>query len=101
MAIQTSCSCGRRLVLRDELAGKVIRCPECARDVAVARRSDAAADELVEVVPVVEVECGVRWLDTALDEGRSPTEGHRPTIQSCVQPQHSKLPAATPPPLPG
>jgi hypothetical protein len=30
MAIEINCSCGRGLNLRDELAGKHIRCPACA-----------------------------------------------------------------------
>jgi len=35
MPIDLSCSCGRVLVLRDELAGKTIRCPQCQAELTV------------------------------------------------------------------
>jgi hypothetical protein len=46
MAIQTRCICGRELTLRDELAGKVIRCPQCAQALPV----PATMAEVVEIV---------------------------------------------------
>lgn len=46
MAIQLQCTCGRSLTLRDELAGKIIRCPACAGALTV----PSAAEEVVEVV---------------------------------------------------
>src|SRR5262245_64359541 len=35
MPIEMTCACGRDLYLRDELAGKQIRCPDCQRTVTV------------------------------------------------------------------
>lgn len=46
MPIAISCTCGRDLTLRDELAGKVIRCPACAGTLQV----PVPAEEVVEGV---------------------------------------------------
>ena len=35
MPIDLKCQCGRELYLRDELAGKLIRCPDCQRTLTV------------------------------------------------------------------
>ncbi|MEK7468212.1 MAG: hypothetical protein AAB074_12430 [Planctomycetota bacterium] len=35
MPISTSCSCGRKLNLKDELAGKTVKCPQCGNGVRV------------------------------------------------------------------
>ncbi|KAF0243032.1 MAG: PBS lyase HEAT domain-containing protein repeat-containing [Planctomycetota bacterium] len=35
MPISTSCSCGRKLNLKDELAGKTVKCPQCGTAVRV------------------------------------------------------------------
>lgn len=51
MAIQLQCKCGRGLTLRDELAGKVIRCPTCAGALTVPEPVHEA--ELVEEVAEV------------------------------------------------
>lgn len=52
MAIQLRCDCGRKLKLRDNLAGKQIRCPDCAEVLDV----PAAEDEFVEEVDPYEDE---------------------------------------------
>jgi hypothetical protein len=46
MPIAMTCTCGRALTLRDELAGKLIRCPSCAGTLNV----PIAAEEIVEDV---------------------------------------------------
>lgn len=46
MPIEVTCTCGRELNLRDELAGKVVRCPACAGSVQV----PVAVEEVVEDV---------------------------------------------------
>jgi len=46
MAIQVQCICGRELTLREEMAGKVIRCPQCAQALPVPE----VVEEAVEVV---------------------------------------------------
>lgn len=46
MPIAISCTCGRDLTLRDELAGKLIRCPACAGTLQV----PVPAEEVVEDV---------------------------------------------------
>jgi hypothetical protein len=48
MPIEVTCSCGRALNLRDELAGKLVRCPACAGPVEV-----PVAVQQVEVVEEV------------------------------------------------
>src|SRR2546425_887692 len=48
MPIELTCSCGRELYLRDELAGLTIRCPACAGMLQV----PVADEEIVETVPV-------------------------------------------------
>jgi hypothetical protein len=50
MPIPLTCGCGRSFHLKDELAGKKIRCPECRRVLSVpAPAQDAAEDEVLEV----------------------------------------------------
>src|SRR5262245_47280550 len=52
MPIEMSCSCGRALVLRDELAGKVIRCPQCQAELTVpAAPSVPAPQPVLDVLP--------------------------------------------------
>ena len=41
MAIPVQCACGHRLELKDEFAGKQIKCPECDRTIFVERRAPA------------------------------------------------------------
>src|SRR5262245_14196354 len=45
MAIRVECACGKQLSLKDELAGKKVRCPECK---AVLQVPAAAAEPGVE-----------------------------------------------------
>lgn len=47
MAISLRCDCGRKLKLRDELAGKEIRCPDCA-EVLTVPKAKAKAEPVVE-----------------------------------------------------
>lgn len=42
--ISFSCACGKALKVKDELAGKKVRCPECSRPIQVPA-GEAAADE--------------------------------------------------------
>src|SRR5439155_8743870 len=51
MPIDLTCTCGRALVLRDELAGKVVRCPECQAELTV----PAAAVVHPDPEPVLDV----------------------------------------------
>ena len=39
--IECKCKCGKRLKVRDELAGKRVRCPGCGQPVAVPANGDA------------------------------------------------------------
>src|SRR5215510_12255854 len=43
MPIQVACSCGKKLHVRDELAGKKIRCPVCGGVLAVDAATPAAS----------------------------------------------------------
>jgi hypothetical protein len=51
MPIEISCTCGRALKLRDELAGKVIRCPQCAGNVQVPLPAVEVVEEVVAGPP--------------------------------------------------
>lgn len=50
MPIELSCDCGKQMRVKDELAGKRIRCPACKEALTV----PDAEEELEEVVPVPE-----------------------------------------------
>jgi hypothetical protein len=54
MPISLTCDCGRNLRVKDELAGRKIRCPACAEVLAVPRPRPATdeEDEIVTVMPV-------------------------------------------------
>lgn len=50
MPIALDCrSCGRELKLKDELAGKKVKCPECEKVLTVPGPDDEEVDELEEV----------------------------------------------------
>lgn len=56
MPIALSCSCGRALRVKDELAGKKIRCPECKSILAVEAQRNEADEEVPEVLPAEDEE---------------------------------------------
>lgn len=45
MAIEVTCECGKRLILKDMAAGKMLKCPDCKSVVQVPTGSNAAAQE--------------------------------------------------------
>lgn len=51
MPIAISCTCGRDLSLRDELAGKLIRCPACAGTLQVPFPAEEVVEEVVAGPP--------------------------------------------------
>jgi hypothetical protein len=52
MPIEMTCACGRALVLRDELAGKTIRCPQCQAELTVPAAPPRPAPEpVLDVLP--------------------------------------------------
>src|SRR5262245_40672301 len=57
MAILTMCpGCARKLKIRDDLAGRTIRCPKCAAAVAVkaaAPPADSPTPEWQETIPII------------------------------------------------
>jgi hypothetical protein len=55
MPIALSCDCGRAMRIKDELAGRKIRCPACA-GVLTVPKPERVADEDDEVVTVMPVE---------------------------------------------
>jgi anti-sigma factor RsiW len=69
MPIDLSCDCGRALRVKDELAGKKIRCPQCKSILAVPTKEDEAEEMLLEVIA---------------DEDEEPAERRprRPAIQA-------------------
>jgi hypothetical protein len=58
MPIALSCPCGRALRIKDEFAGRKIRCPECKSVLAVpaAEKGTDADDLMLEVLPADEPE---------------------------------------------
>ncbi|HEY7426162.1 MAG TPA: hypothetical protein VH682_18170 [Gemmataceae bacterium] len=58
MPIALSCPCGRALNIKDEFAGRKIRCPECKSVLAVpaAEKETEADDLMLEVLPADEPE---------------------------------------------
>jgi hypothetical protein len=50
MPIDLSCDCSRALRVKDELAGKRIRCPQCKSILAVPAKEDEAEEMLLEVI---------------------------------------------------
>jgi hypothetical protein len=65
MALELSCSCGRSLTLRDELAGKLIRCPQCQAALQV-------PTPIVEAVEVVEALEPIEVVEEAVIAGPPP-----------------------------
>jgi DNA-directed RNA polymerase subunit RPC12/RpoP len=60
MPIALSCRCGRSLRLKDELAGKKIRCPECSSILAVPAKKNEADDLVLEVLSAEDDEGAVK-----------------------------------------
>ena len=50
MPISLSCDCGRALRVKDELAGKKIRCPQCRSILVVLAKKSEADDLVLEVL---------------------------------------------------
>ena len=48
MAISVACECGKRLAVRDEMAGKRVKCPACMSVVPVPAGEGAGAGESEE-----------------------------------------------------
>ncbi|HTU20060.1 MAG TPA: hypothetical protein VMG10_18490 [Gemmataceae bacterium] len=73
MPIALSCSCGRAIRVKDELAGKKIRCPECKSILAVPRKKNEADDLVLEVLPADDEEAPRRAaIQTEAPEVRPP-----------------------------
>jgi len=51
MPIEMSCTCGKALTLRDELAGKLIRCPSCAGTIEVPLPAVEVVEEIAAGPP--------------------------------------------------
>lgn len=49
MPIELTCECGKQLRLRDDLAGKKVRCPACARLVTVGAVSPVHSTQRLDV----------------------------------------------------
>ena len=44
MPIQVTCPCGQRLAVKDELAGKRVKCPKCKQPLAISGQGSQTAD---------------------------------------------------------
>ena len=44
MPIRIDCACGRTVTVKDELAGKLVKCPECKQPLRVPAGDDEVAD---------------------------------------------------------
>ena len=74
MPISLSCDCGRALRVKDELAGKKIRCPECKSILGVPAKKNEADDVVLEVLPAED------------DEATPRRSSRRAAIQTEVRP---------------
>ncbi|MHB1424521.1 MAG: hypothetical protein ACYC3I_15225 [Gemmataceae bacterium] len=52
MPIALSCGCGRALRVKDELAGKNIRCPDCKSILTVPAKETEVEEVVLELIPV-------------------------------------------------
>jgi hypothetical protein len=93
MPIELTCTCGRELHLRDELAGLQIRCPECATTLHVPSGAEDTAANIALQPPLEE-----EIVETVAVHSPASDE-----IVETVPVSESppRLPAAPPPPLPG
>jgi WD40 repeat protein len=92
MPIELTCTCGRELYLRDELAGLMIRCPKCAGMV----RVPLGAREIVKTTPAAPAAAKV--INEANALAPDVTEEIVETI--AVGPPPLSRPKLGPPPLP-
>ena len=89
MPIEMNCECGRDLYLRDDLAGKQIRCPDCQRMLTVpyAGRPQPLHDDVPFVLP-------------APRPIPAPAPAYDPLAERSEQPKPEPPPLPAAPPLP-
>lgn len=51
MAVAVTCACGKALRVKDELAGRRVRCPGCGNTLTVPAPQNTGAEEIVELLP--------------------------------------------------
>ncbi|MEZ6089754.1 MAG: hypothetical protein R3C05_17345 [Pirellulaceae bacterium] len=89
MAIQFQCQCGKELKLKDEFAGKKIRCPSCQQPLQVPAVDDLAADlppvqQFAQPTPAAAGHPGAGGLGALFDEeGMGPLSG--PVCMGCAK----------------
>jgi hypothetical protein len=95
MPISLSCDCGRDLRVKDELAGRKIRCPACSGVLAVPR-PQPATDEDDEIVTVMPVESPAPRPSPAQAIKRAQTSVRPPSGALSVRPQAAVKKPAVP-----
>jgi hypothetical protein len=80
MPIALSCDCGRALRVKDELAGKHIRCPDCKSILTVPVQEIRVQERILELIPIEDDEDPEELLLEVIpvdDEEKAPTRGPR------------------------
>ena len=80
MAIKVSCRCGQQFAAKDELAGKVVKCPKCQQSLTI--RAPAAAKRAPAPAPVATPSAVAELLDEVgfhVHKGKEEDE----TVQHC------------------
>jgi hypothetical protein len=75
MPIPLDCACGRSLRVKDELAGRKVKCPQCGGVLAVPEPPAAEEDDEVRLIP----------LDDSEEEARPAEKKSRPDPKQMVQ----------------
>lgn len=85
MPIPLSCACGRSMRVKDELAGRRVKCPECGEVLAVPKPEPSPEDEALDVL----------LSDDPGEEARPRQKNYQPDPEEMVQgvPRPSPRPA--------
>jgi hypothetical protein len=75
MPIPLECACGRSLRVKDELAGRKVKCPQCGGVLAVPKPAAAEEDDEPRLIP----------LDDSEEESRPVEKKSRPNLKERVQ----------------
>src|SRR6516162_5035709 len=93
MPIPMQCSCGRSMQVKDEMAGRKIRCPDCKQVLQVASREHDVEDEALKILSADAPE---EKQTVSPEPEKSPAVQERPKPFSAPQIPKSAVSAAKP-----
>lgn len=82
MPIKIECSCGKKLSVKDEFAGRTVKCPVCQSRLSI----PLTQDEVAAVAPQTELDFGLHDNDEPTDEGAGLLE----SIKASRREDHTK-----------